>query len=192
MIPGVTVYLAPSQNPERKTKYDLVAVKKGDRIVNIDSQAPNRAAAEFLPTLFGREAVIRPETTYKNSRFDFYVEAPERRVFVEVKGVTLEEDGVVRFPDAPTERGVKHLGELVDCLSDGYEGMILFVIQMPRVRYFAPNDGTHAAFGEALRRADAAGVTVMAVECAVSADSMEITKEVPVRLFEEDTHEKNP
>lgn len=191
LLSGCTVYLEVSQNPNRKTKYDLVAVRKGERLINMDSQAPNRVAAEYLPTLFPDAICIRPETVYGKSRFDFYVETPEKRIFVEVKGVTLEADGVVLFPDAPTERGVKHLYELAACVSEGYEGMILFVIQMSDVRFFAPNDRMHPAFGDALRHAARSGVAVLAVECGVTPDSMQVRKCVPVRLSREENHEKN-
>ncbi len=185
LIKGATVYLAPSQNPERKTKYDLIAVKKGDRLINIDSQAPNAAVKEWLPELFPQGTRFLSEVTFGRSRFDFCVETPTKRIFLEVKGVTLEESGVVRFPDAPTERGVKHVEELVDCVRAGHDAYILFVIQMSAVRYFAPNDVTHRAFGDALREAEAAGVRILARECRVWADGMSIGDPVEVRLNEE-------
>ena len=153
-------------------------------LVNMDAQAPNAVFREwaegggFLPGL----TLLRPETTWGRSRFDFYWEAGARRGFVEVKGVTLEKDGHARFPDAPTERGVKHLEELMACQAEGYEAVVCFVIQMAGMRDFAPNDATHPAFGDALRRAAAAGVRVLAVECAAAPDRLTITKTVPVRL----------
>lgn len=155
LVPGAPVYLAETQNPARKTRYDLIAVEKGPLLVNMDSQAPNRvfgewaAAGNFRPGL----TLLRPETVYENSRFDFYWEAAGgRRGFVEVKGVTLEQDGHARFPDAPTQRGVKHLEELVRCRAAGYEAAVCFVLQMSGMRDFAPNDATHPAFGAALRQ----------------------------------------
>ena len=184
LTPGAQVYLEESSNPARKTKYDLVAVKKGERLINMDSQAPNRAVKEWLEKkrLFPDLTVLKPETTYQTSRFDFYIEAGDRKVFLEVKGVTLEEDGVVRFPDAPTQRGVKHIRELMECVKDGYQAMILFVIQMKGVRYLEPNDETHLAFGEALRSAQKAGVQILACDCLVTEDSMEIDEPVEVCL----------
>lgn len=184
LVPGARVYLEESDNPSRKTRYDLVKVWKGDRLVNMDSQAPNKVVQEFLEQgkLFKEVTKIRPETTYGKSRFDFYVEADGEKIFIEVKGVTLEEDGVVRFPDAPSERAVKHVEELVAAKKDGYQVYVLFVIQMDRVSYFTPNDRTHKAFGDALRKAAAEGVKVLAYECFVTEDGLEISKEVEVRL----------
>ncbi len=182
LTPGAAVYLEDCRGRGRKTDYDLIAVQKGDRLINMDAMAPNRAAAEYLPTLFPDATLIRPETVFGSSRFDFYVKTPEREIFVEVKGVTLEEDGTVRFPDAPTERGVKHLCELPACLDAGYDAYVLFVIQMSDVKCFRPNDEMHKAFGDALRAAAQAGVKVLAVECEVSPDSMTVCGSVPVCL----------
>lgn len=189
LIPGVSVYLSVSDDLKRRTKYDLVAVEKirdnDDAIlVNMDSQIPNSAAEEWLKKgeLFGADANIFRERKYGDSRFDFYIEYNGKKAFLEVKGVTLEENGIVMFPDAPTERGVKHINELVSAMSDGYEAYILFVIQMSGVSRFMPNDTTHKEFGDALRRAKARGINILAVECNVSPDSMEITKYVPVIL----------
>ncbi len=189
LVPGCTVYLAEADNPARKTRYDLVAVKKqqpdGSSVtVNMDSQAANEVAAEWLrdSELFSPLAVIRREVTHGDSRFDFYVEDEGRRVFLEVKGVTLEEEGIARFPDAPTERGVKHIRELADCVAAGYEGILLFVVQMKGVRFLRPNDKTHAAFGQALRQAAAAGVQVLAMDCMVTPDSLQIDKPVRVEI----------
>ena len=184
LVPGATVYLEESANPARKTRYDLVTVRKGDRIINMDSQAPNKLFAEwaqagkFRPDL----TVLRGETTYGNSRFDFYWESSESKGFVEVKGVTLEENGVVRFPDAPTQRGVKHLEELIQAKAAGYEAAVCFVIQMDRVAWFAPNDRTHPEFGEALRRAAEAGVEILALDCNVTVGRVEIGDPVEIRL----------
>ena len=184
LVSGATVWLNSSGNPARKTAYDLIAAQKGDRLINMDAQAPNRVfqewaeAGHFLPGL----TCLKAEQTHGDSRFDFYWEAGERKGFVEVKGVTLERDGAVYFPDAPTERGVKHLHGLTACLSEGYEAAVCFVIQMSDVAFFSPNDGTHPAFGQALREAAAAGVEILALDCRVEPDSLEIGKAVEVRL----------
>lgn len=185
LVPGNTVYLAPGENPRRKTKYDLIAVeKRPGLLINMDSQLPNDAAAQWLPKsgLFSEKAVIRREVTYGASRLDLYVEDGDRRAFLEVKGVTLEQDGLASFPDAPTERGIKHLKELSASLSEGYEAYVLFVIQMKGVHSFCPNEKTHAAFAEALRQAAKDGVKVLAMDCLVRPDSMEIDRPVPVIL----------
>ena len=185
LVPGCTVYLEKADNPARKTGYDLVAVEKGELLVNMDAQAPNRVFEEwaraggFVPGLI----LLRPETTWGSSRFDFYWEAEGgRRGFVEVKGVTLETEGHALFPDAPTLRGVKHLAELTACRASGLEACLCFVIQMAGMRDFAPNDATHPAFGQALRRAAEAGVGVLAMECGVTPDSLSIQKPVAVLL----------
>ncbi len=182
--PGATVYVERNDNPARKTKLDLIGVEKGSYLINMDSQAPNGAVKEWLQAgnLFSEQAKIYSEKKYGESRFDFYIEDGDRRAFMEVKGVTLECDGVCRFPDAPTERGVKHIKELVKCMEDGYEAYILFVIQMSPVKYLEPNDVTHKAFGDTLREAARAGVKVMARDCNITIDSMEIKNEVEVRL----------
>ena len=184
LIPGTTVYVQMAENPDRKTKYDLITVEKGERLVNIDSQVPNRVFYEWLISgrLFQNVTLIKPETTYKHSRFDFYVEADGKKYFIEVKGVTLEKEGAVFFPDAPTERGVKHLKELTECVSEGYEAMIFFVIQMKDVSFFSPHDETHKAFGDALREAAERGVKVMAGDCFVSKDSISPGDFVPIIL----------
>jgi len=184
LIPGATVYLNEAANPNRATKYDLVAVEKGDRLVNVDSGAPNIVFREFLQSgeYLGDVTVVRSEAKYGASRFDFYVEAGKRRIFIEVKGVTLEENGAVLFPDAPTQRGVKHLDELVNSIRDGYDARVVFVVQMSGVQYFTPNRRMHPAFGDALVRAGNAGVTVEAYDCVVTPDSMTIGRAVEVRL----------
>lgn len=184
LVPGATVWLEESPNPSRKTKFNLIAVEKGDRLINMDAQAPNKVFGEWAAAGGFREGLmlLRPETTYGSSRFDFYWESSKSRGFVEVKGVTLEEDGVVRFPDAPTLRGVKHLDELVKAREAGYEAAVCFVIQMENVRWFAPNDETHPEFGQALRRAAQAGVEILAMDCAVTPQSLTMGKSVPIRL----------
>lgn len=184
LLPGVTVWLTKSNNPNRKTAYDLVAVEKGKQLINMDSQAPNKVFQEwaetgqFVPGL----TLLKPECRHGDSRFDFYWEAGDRRGFVEVKGVTLEEGGAVYFPDAPTERGIKHLHGLTACLDEGYEAAVCFVIQMENAAFFSPNDRTHPAFGDALRQAKAAGVQILARTCTVTPGSLMMADEVPVRL----------
>ena len=185
------VFLSYSDNAARSTAYDLVAVKKGDRMVNMDSQAPNAAVKEWLKIgeahpVFGPITLVKPETTYQNSRFDFYVECDERKIFIEVKGVTLENGGEVRFPDAPSERAVKHVEELVKARKDGYEVYVLFVVQMEDVKFFMPNDRTDPKFAKALWEARKQGVNVLAYDCRVTEDSMEINQPVPVYLADVD------
>lgn len=184
LMPDARIWVQRNDNPNRKTALDLIAVEKNGQIVNMDSQIPNKVAADWIREghLFSQEAVIRPETRYGNSRFDLYIEDGERKMFLEVKGVTLEEDGVARFPDAPTERGVKHIEELIACKEAGYEAGILFVIQMKGIHHLEPNDRTHAAFGAALRRAARSGVQVMAVDCVVTPESIQADKMIEVRL----------
>lgn len=178
---NATVFLQKSPNPDRKTAYSLIGVVKGSRIVNIDSQAPNRVFYEsllngkiLLPG-FKEITQVMSEKTYGNSRFDFYVENKKRRAFIEVKGVTLEEDGVAKFPDAPTERGVKHVMELVKAKNNGFDAFVVFIIQMSGIKYFTPNDTTHREFGNALRYASQNGVRVLAYECDVGTGSMELS-----------------
>ncbi len=185
LVPGATVYLSVAQNPQRRTKYDLIAVEKatqgGTFLVNMDSQIVNDVAAEYLRSRFPQGTVKR-EVTFENSRFDFYVEDGDMRAFIEAKGVTLENDGVVSFPDAPTERGVKHLKELIFAKSQGYDALVLFIIQMKDVKYFTPNDQTHKAFGDTLREAKEKGVDILALCCQVTPDTIITDKEVEVRL----------
>ena len=184
LTPDAVIYVQRNDNPSRKTKLDLIGVEKNQYLINMDSQAPTAAVKEWLKEghIFSKEAKIYSEKTYGESRFDFYIEDGDRKAFMEVKGVTLEDDGVCRFPDAPTERGVKHIRELMRCMEDGYEAYILFVIQMSPVKYLEPNDITHKAFGDALREASRAGVHVMARDCHIEIDSIEIRNEVEVRL----------
>ena len=184
LIPGVPVYLEKSGNPARSTAYDLVAVEKKGRIINMDSQAPNQVVLEWLQTrqLFPDLVSIRPETTYGSSRLDFYIETAGEKIFMEVKGVTLEEEGEVRFPDAPSERAVKHVEELIRARREGYGAYILFVIQMKGVDYLIPNADTHPEFAEALQRAAEAGVKLLAYDCQVTQDSLTIADAVLVKF----------
>lgn len=174
---GASVYVQKFRNSSlktRKTQYDLISVFKGERLINIDSQAPNKVFHEMMlkGELFNNITLIKPECKYKNSRFDFYVEADDKKIFVEVKGVTLEENGVVMFPDAPTERGLKHLNELGDSIDDGYEAYVCFIIQMKDVLYFTPNYKTHKEFGETLRNIKEKGVKIIAFDCEIKKDSI--------------------
>lgn len=181
LVPGCTVFLEKSDNPARKTLYDLVAVIKEDRVINMDSQAPNAVFEQWvkqqLPAAF-----VKRETTYKDSRFDCYIETETDRIFVEVKGVTLEENGYVRFPDAPTERGIKHIKGLIDAVQNGYRAAVFFVIQMENVISFSPNYDTQPRFGQVLKEAEKAGVKILAYSCKVTPDSLEIDRPVPVIL----------
>lgn len=181
---GATVYVQKSDNPLRKTKYDLITVEKNKMLINMDSQAPNKVFGEWvkLGNFTSNISLIKPECKYGNSRFDFYIEADERKIFAEIKGVTLEENGVVMFPDAPTERGVKHIRELCECVSKGYEGYIFFIIQMEKCNYFTPNKVTHPEFAEALKFASKCGVNIKALNCTVTSDELKILNEVEVRL----------
>ena len=169
LVPGAAVYLEDCGRPGRKTRYDLIAVEKGDRLINMDAQAPNKVFGEWAAAGGFRDGLtlLRPETTWGNSRFDFYWESSEngRKGFVEVKGVTLEEGGAAYFPDAPTERGVKHVEELMACRAAGYEAALFLVVQMEGVAFWSPNDRTHPAFGAAARAAAAAGVEILCRDC---------------------------
>lgn len=181
--PGAEVWCQRSGNPARKTGYDLITVHKGSRLINMDSQAPNAAAREWLASGgLGRIEALRPETFHGDSRFDFSFTKDGRPCFLEVKGVTLETEGVCAFPDAPTDRGAKHLRGLAEAVAEGYGAYVLFVIQMENVKYLCPNDATDPNFGAALRAAAAAGVQVLAVDCAVTPEEMRIRDRVPVRL----------
>jgi sugar fermentation stimulation protein A len=186
LIPGAKIVLQRSDNPARTTKYDLIAVWKGERLINMDSQAPNKVFQEYLQAGKYIEGVtfIKPEAKHGGSRFDFYVEAGTRKLLIEVKGVTLEEENIAMFPDAPTERGVKHLNELAQYAREGFEAHAVFVVQMKDVRYFTPNDKTHAAFGEALTAAFQDDVKVDAFECLVTENGLSIGDAVPIKLQE--------
>ena len=180
---GAQVWCQRSDNPNRKTQYDLITVKKGDRLINMDSQAPNIAAKEWLLSGgLGDISDLKPEYTHGDSRFDFSFLLEGRRCFLEVKGVTLEDDGVCAFPDAPTERGVKHLKGLTQAAKEGFGAFVLFVIQMPDVKYLRPHDERDPAFGAALREAAENGVTVLAMDCGVTEDTMQLRLPVLVRL----------
>lgn len=181
LVPGAAVYLEKSTNPNRKTAYDLIAVEKNSKLINMDAQAPNRVFAEWAMQFDPTVAAVHSEYTFGQSRLDFCLETPNGLHLVEVKGVTLEENGHTRFPDAPTERGVKHLHELMRAVSLGHQATAFFVIQMADVVDFAPNDDTHPAFGIALRQARAAGVNIAAYCCRATPASMEI--DAPVRVI---------
>lgn len=180
LVEHAEVYLEKSLNPSRKTAFSLIGVKKGGRIINIDSQAPNKV---FYESLSKREIdlpgllepiLIKPEKKYGNSRFDFYVGGTSNKAYIEVKGVTLEENGIAKFPDAPTERGLKHVKELVRAKNNEFEAFLVFIIQLNGIKYFTPNDETHKEFGDALRHADKNGVKIFALECDVGADSIKL------------------
>ena len=183
LTPNAQVWCLDAASAKRKTRYDLIAVQKGERLINMDSQAPNAAVKEWLMDGgLGEITDLKPETKWGDSRFDFSFVKDGRRCFLEVKGVTLENDGVCAFPDAPTLRGAKHLRELAGLAQAGYGAYVLFVIQMKDVKYLHPNDGTDPDFGEALRQAAAAGVNVLAVDCKVTPDTMVISDAVDVIL----------
>ena len=183
LIPGARVWCQRSDNPARKTRYDLISVEKGRRIINMDSQAPNTAAKEWLLSGgLGEITGLRPETVHGDSRFDFSFVKDGRQSFLEVKGVTLETGGVCAFPDAPTERGTKHLRGLGQAAREGFGAYVLFVIQMADVKYLHPNDLRDPAFGKALREAAANGVQVLAVDCDVTPGTMTVGRPVPVVL----------
>lgn len=183
LTPGAQVWCHRSDNPSRKTKYDLITVKKGDRLINMDSQAPNIAAGEWLRAGgLGEISDLKAEYTHGDSRFDFSFVLDGKRCFLEVKGVTLENDGVCAFPDAPTERGVKHLKGLTKAAREGYGAFVLFVIQMADVKYLRPHDERDPAFGAALREAAENGVTILAMDCGVTEDVMQLRLPVLVRL----------
>jgi len=182
LVKGARVILQESNNPDRKTKYDLISVYKGNRLVNMDSQAPNKIFGEYISKLFKDVTCVRPETVYGSSRFDFYIEADGKRLFAEVKGVTLESDNEAMFPDAPTERGVKHIIELCKAVEEGYEAYIVFIIQMKGIKSFSPNDKTHPQFGDALRSAKKAGVNIIALDCNVIEGEVTAENIVNVKL----------
>jgi sugar fermentation stimulation protein A len=184
LVTGATVFVQKIDSVSRKTQYDLIAVCKGNRLINMDSQAPNKVFAEFVRAgnLFENVTLIKPEARYKNSRFDFYIEANDKKIFVEVKGVTLEEDGVVLFPDAPTQRGVRHLEELCEAKAEEYDAYVVFIVQMKDVRYFTPNHKTHEIFGNTLKKAVSKGVKVLAIDCEITENSIVAGDFVEVRL----------
>jgi len=185
LIPGTTVFLEKFNAQTRKTNYDLISVIKGNRIINIDSQAPNKIFLEwaksgrFLPDIL----LIKPEYIFLNSRFDFYIETPFKKIFIEIKGATLENNGVVMFPDAPTQRGLKHISDLIEVKKKGYEAYIIFVIQMENAKYFMPNYITHKAFADKLKECDDNGVNVAAFDTIVTEKSIVLNNEVEVRYM---------
>ena len=180
---GAKVWCQESDNPARKTRFDLITVQKGERLINMDSQAPNAAAREWLLAGgLGEITDLRPETVHGESRFDFSFTKDGKRCFLEVKGVTLENEGICAFPDAPTERGSKHLRGLTRAVEEGYGAYVLFVVQMENVRYLHPNDQTDPTFGRSLREAAAAGVKIIAMDCKVTPEAMDIHESLPVIL----------
>ncbi len=185
LVPGVRVYVQESENIARKTKYDLIAVYKGDKLFNIDSNAPNKVFYEWVENskYFGKICLIKPECKYGNSRFDFYIETEYEKIFVEVKGVTLEKDGVLMFPDAPTERGVKHIKELMACIEEGYRAAVVFIVQTDYAKYFTPNTETHKEFANVLNEAKKKGVEILCLSCNVSANELTVKDNVRVELF---------
>ena len=182
LIDGAKVVLQ-KMGGNRKTNYDLICVYKGDMLVNMDSQAPNKVVYEWLveKNLINAD-YVKPEYKYKNSRFDFYAEGNGKKYMIEVKGVTLEENGVVLFPDAPTERGVKHIKELIECVNEGYEAYIIFVVQMEGMKYFTPNVKTHKEFADTLAYAKERGVNVVCLDCFVKENSLKVNKFVQIEL----------
>lgn len=186
LVPGCTVFLQYVNHSARKTAYDVIGVRKASngRIINMDSQAPNKVVREWLESggLIEGMTLLKPEKQYGLSRFDFYAEAGNRKIFIEVKGVTLEQDGVARFPDAPTQRGIKHMLELQDAVNHGWEAALIFVIQMKGIRFFEPNYDTHPEFGETLKQISQGGVRIIAMDCVVKPDSMVIDQPVEIRV----------
>ena len=182
LLPGSTVYCEKSDNPKRKTAYDLVAVEKGKLLINMDSQAPNVAFSEFIHDGSFKDGIeyIARERKYKNSRFDFYFKRKGKEYFAEVKGVTLEDEGVVLFPDAPTERGVKHLTELEDAVKNGYGGCVVFVVQLKEAKYFTPNRKTHPEFADKLKEVQKEEVEIFAYTCNVTPNSISLLSQIPV------------
>lgn len=185
LIPGTEIVVQKADGKNRKTKYDLIGVYKETRLINIDSQVPNKVFHEWVKesNFFKDLSLIKPEYQYNRSRLDFYMETADgRKILVEVKGVTLENNGAVRFPDAPTLRGIKHINHLCHAISEGFEAYLFFIIQMKDVLYFAPNNDTHQAFGEALADAEKQGLNIIALDCEVTADSITARDFVEVRL----------
>ncbi len=188
LVPGAAVILEESENPSRKTRYSLIAVWKGAMLVNMDSQAPNKVLGEAmrqgfqLPGMTEPVQLLQGEKTYGDSRLDFYGETAAEKLWIEVKGVTLEENGCALFPDAPTSRGERHIRELIRAAKEGFAAYIVFVIQMQGVKSFSPNRRTHPAFAEALLEADRAGVHIAAYDCRVAPGEIRLDASVPIRL----------
>lgn len=182
LVKGTTVYLEKSPNPNRKTQYDLVSVQKNDRLINMDSQIPNYVVVESINKIFDDVIFVKQEYKYGNSRFDIYIETKTEKVFVEVKGVTLEADGVVRFPDAPTERGIKHLKELQKAVEEGYKACVVFLVQMQDVKYFEPNYETHPQFASELKKAHENGVEIFVYDSVVTPNEIKLNKSVKIKM----------
>lgn len=188
LIKNANVFLEYFPDTLRKTKFDLISVYKGERLINMDSQVPNKVVYEAVNggknilSLDNPITYIKMEQKYKQSRFDIYAESNNNKIFIEVKGVTLEENNIAMFPDAPTERGIKHIHELVDAYENGYMAYIIFVIQMENVKYFTPNYKTHKEFGEALKYASSKGVKILAYDCIISKDSITLNNQVDIKL----------
>ena len=185
LIPGARVYLQSNDDPNRKTKYSLISVQKGERLVNMDSQVPNKVVYQALinnivtlPGITEEITYLKGEQTYQHSRFDFYFETKRQKGFIEVKGVTLEENEVVLFPDAPTERGLKHIYELIEAKKEGYLAYVFFLVQMNDVKYFTPNTKTHKEFGEALTLAKSQGIEIIVYDSLVTKEGIQINKPV--------------
>ena len=182
LVKGATVYLEKSSNPNRKTQFDLIAVEKNDRLINMDSQIPNFVVAESLNKIFSDITFVKQEYKYGNSRFDIYVETETEKIFVEVKGVTLEDNGVVRFPDAPTERGIKHLKELQKAVKEGYRACVVFLVQMQDVKYFEPNYKTHPEFAKELKNAYENGVEIFVYDSVVTPEEIIMNNKVEIKM----------
>lgn len=184
LIKGSKVFVQEFDSKYRKTKFDLISVYKGEKLINIDSQVPNKMFYEWVNSgnLFSNVKILKNEVFYKNSRFDFYVEYGDKKAFIEIKGVTLENNGAVLFPDAPTSRGVKHLNELIDAKKEGYEAYVIFIIQMNGVKYFIPNYDTHKEFGDVLSVCKSIGVNILAFDSIVSKDEIYISKNIEVLI----------
>ena len=182
LVKGAMVYLEKSSNSNRKTQFDLIAVEKNGKLINMDSQIPNFVVAESLNKIFSDITFVKQEYKYGNSRFDIYVETKTEKIFVEVKGVTLENDGVVRFPDAPTERGIKHLKELQKAVLDGYRSCVVFLVQMQDVKYFEPNYKTHPEFAEELKKAYKNGVEIFVYDSIVTPDEIKLNSQIKIKM----------
>ncbi len=182
LVKGATVYLEKSSNPNRKTQFDLITVEKNDRLINMDSQIPNYVVVESLNKIFDDITFVKQEYKYGNSRFDIYVKTKTDKIFVEVKGVTLEEGGVVRFPDAPTERGIKHLKELQNAVKNGYRACVVFLVQMQDVKHFEPNSDTHPEFATELKKAHENGVEVFVYDSIVTPEEIVMNKKVELKM----------
>lgn len=189
LVPGSIGYVVKSENPNRKYEYDLVLIYKGDSLVNFDSQIPNKVVTDYIAggNLFTNITLVKREVTYKNSRFDIYVERLNEKnqvekIFIEVKGVTLFEGDAASFPDAPTVRGTKHVGELAECINDGYKAYIFFLVQTEGVKTFSPNHEIDPSFSESLKKASTKGVNVLCYNTKVSKTNLIIKEQVEVKI----------